>query len=289
MSSRAGMSRFFLFLGVLLAVLGGGGLARADEPVRQLRLLTYASERPSEELKKMEPIQRALELGLNRQAGPRYRVSMRIYPSYEEALRAVVNNEADVARLGPANYILAKRANPRLSLLATELHEGNRHFDGVFFVREDSGVRRMADLKGKRVAFGERLSTTGRYLPQAALVKAGITARDLAHHEFLGRHDKVVFAVASGEYAAGVANENTFEKYAQEKGLRELARFPSPTHAWVASPALPAELRRDVTDILVRIEEGALKGIDRSGLGQGLDSTYDELRRAMKLAEKFGS
>ncbi len=273
-------------LGSFALALFMSGLAAAEE-VRVLRLLTYASERPSEELKKMDPVRKALELGLNRRAGVRYQVSMRIHGNYEEALRAVENDEADVARLGPVNYVLAKAANPRLQLVVSELQGGDKSFDGVIFVRNDSGIKRLADLKGKTFAFVERHSTSGGYLAKEALMKAGVNGRGLAAHDYLGRHDKVVFAVAGGLFDAGASNENTFAKYAAEKGLREVARFASPTHAWVARPGLDSALVAQIKDILARTESGTLSGLDRNGFVAGRDGDYDTLRRAMKAVERF--
>ena len=82
--------------------------------------------------------------------------------------------------------------------------KGERRFSGVIVVGADSSIKRLADLAGKRFAFGDENSTIGRYLAQAELVKAGIRARDLAHYEYLGRHDLVAKAVSLGDFRAGL-------------------------------------------------------------------------------------
>ena len=278
------MSRLRPFLLLLLA--WGTGAVFAGE-VRALRFATYATERPSEELRKMEPFQKAIEQNL-RARGIDSRIEVRIYPTYDEGIEALVAGEADFARLGPVSYVQAKQRNPELNLLAVEEHEGRKHFSGLIVVSKQSFIRNLQDLRGKRMAFGDPTSTTGRYLAQAEMVKVGLSARDLASYDYLGRHDKVVFAVASGTHDAGATNERTFEKYAAEKNLRELARFPSPTQAWVARKGLEPQIAKALRSSLLDMKGSALEYIDRNGFLPGSDADYDELRKVIKAARAFG-
>ncbi|MBF0248728.1 MAG: PhnD/SsuA/transferrin family substrate-binding protein, partial [Alphaproteobacteria bacterium] len=128
----------------------------------------------------------------------------------------------------------AKEKNDGLRILAVESNDGRKTFDGVIAVPTASPARSLGDLRGKTIAFGDPNSTTGRYLAQAALVRAGLAARDFVGIEYLGRHDKVAFAVGAGNYDDGAMNENTFNKYAADKGLRAIATFPCATKPWVA-------------------------------------------------------
>lgn len=262
-------------------------LGTAPALAQVLRFGAYASERPSEELRKLEPFQKYLEASLKQQGFP-VRVEVTIFPTYDEGIDAVIAGDIDFSRLGPVSYVLAKRKNPSLTLLVGEAHEGEKQFPAVMFVAKDSLIRSIADLRGKRFAFGDPNSTAGRYLPQAELVKAGITARSLGAYEYLGRHDKVVFAVASGRFDAGAANVNTFIKYAEGKNLRELARYPSPTHAWVSRSKLDPGLTKALRKALLDMTDPRLRElIDRNGFLPVSDSDYDELRRVMNVAKDF--
>lgn len=252
-----------------------------------LRFASYATERPSEELRKMEPFQKAVEQGL-RDRGIDIRVDVRIYPTYEEGIHALISGETDFARMGPVSYVMAKQRNANLALLASEEHEGKKTFSGLIVVGKNSEIRKLSDLRGKKMAFGDPTSTTGRYLAQAELAKAGITAKDLSSYDYLGRHDKVVFAVASGTHDAGATNERTFAKYAAERNLRELVRFPSPTQAWVARSELDPNILKALRSTLLDMKGAALGYIDRNGFLPASDSDYDELRKIIKTARAFG-
>lgn len=263
------------------------GLSAVPVAAQVLRFGSYASERPSEELRKLEPFKQYLETSLKQQGLPVH-VEVSIFPTYDEGIDALANGDVDFSRVGPVAYVLAKRKNPALTLLVGEAHEGDKQFPAVMVVAKDSPIRSVADLRGKRFAFGDASSTSGRYLPQAELAKAGITAKDLASYEYLGRHDKVVFAVASGRFDAGATNINTFMKYAEAKHLRELARYPSPTHAWAAHNKLEPTLVKALRKALLEMTDPRLRElIDRNGFLPATDADYDELRRVMNFAREF--
>lgn len=281
------MTQAFRRIDAVLALLFCLTAVPATAAELVLRFASYATERPSEELRKMEPFQKEVERGL-REKGVTAKVEVRIYPTYDEAIQALHLGEVDFSRLGPVNYVLAKQKTPKLILLACEGHGGDKAFSGVIVVSNTSNIHSIADLRGKKFAFGDPTSTTGRYLPQAELVKAGLTIRDLASYDYLGRHDKVVFAVAAGAFDAGATNERTFQKYAVDKGLRELARFPSPTQAWVARGELDREVVKALRSTLFSMKGAALEYIDRNGFLPSNDSDYDELRKTMKLVRAFG-
>lgn len=254
-------------------------LAVSAEPL-VLNFTTYASERPSEELKKMEPFCLYLEQAMAEQ-GISVQIKMRIFARYEQAIDAVRIGATDFARLGPVSYVVTKQQNPNIQLLAMESNHGEKIFNGVILVALNSPIKRVSDLKGKRFAFGEINSTTGRYLAQEALMQVGITARSLAYYEYVGRHDKVAFAVSAGNYDAGAVNESTLEKYGRSKGLRQLAAFRSPTHAWVARSGLDVNVVEILRKALLEMKGDALTYIGRDGFLSAQDADFNSLRSSM--------
>ena len=64
-------------------------------------------------------------------------------------------------------------------------------------------------------------------------MQRGVFARTLSRYEYLGRHDKVGQAVASGQYDAGALSKSTFKKLVRKgfefddirKAINENARF----------------------------------------------------------------
>lgn len=58
-------------------------------------------------------------------------------------------------------------------LLATE-RGGGRYYHSVFFVRRDSGIRTIADLAGRSIAFQNLYSTSSYFVPAAEILDAGL-------------------------------------------------------------------------------------------------------------------
>ena len=270
-----------LWLTLLVGCLLGARLHAADPaPQQPLSFGVYTHIRSTEMHRKMAPLQTYLQRALA-ERGVRTEVDLRIFPSYTSAIDALAQGQVDFVRYGPVSYVLAKERNPDLRLLAMESNGGSKSFNGVISVPADSPIQSVAELRGKRIA-------SGRYLAQAALLAAGISAQDLAGYSYLGRHDKVAFAVAAGNYDAGATNENTFNKYAAEKGLRKLLEFPCVTKPWVAREGLPDMIFEALRDALLTLKDPAvLEHIVRDGLLPAQDSDYDEIRRAMAQAGHF--
>lgn len=257
----------------------------ADEDT--LTFGVYAHVRSIVIHKKFSALSRYLEHSLAEQ-GINRQVHLKIYNTYPQAIDALASGEVDFARYGPVSYILARRKNQGIRLLAMESNAGKKSFSGVIAVPAESPVQSIEELRGRRIAFGDRNSTTGRYLSQAALVDAGLTAADFDKVTYLGRHDKVAFAVASGNYDAGAMNENTYNKYKDGKGLRSILRFDCVTKPWVARAGLDTTSYNALQKILLGLNDPELlKPLKRDGLLPADDSDYDSIRDAMRLAEKF--
>ena len=251
-----------------------------------LRFVTYAKERPSEEFRKMEPFQRHLE-GMLVERGFRVRVDLIIHATYDEAHDAIAAGQFEFGRLGPAGYLIVKARRAPVRILVAESYNGTSLFEGAIFVRDDSPIRTLADIKGKRMAFGDDKSTTGRFLPQATLVRAGIRARDLKAFDYLGRHDKVVTAIASGAFDVGAANDRTIEKHTEKK-LRKIAKVTTPTEPWVVHAGVDPKLADAIRDALLTMDRKALQYLDRDGFVPAREADFEALEREMKQAEQFG-
>src|SRR5207249_4194439 len=132
-----------------------------------------------------------------------------IFKSYDDGIKALCEGTVDFVHFGPASYIEAKRRNQKIELLAMEHENGEKRFQGVIFVAKASPIQTLADIRGKRFAFGDRNSTIGRWLVQAELVKADVFIDDLAGFKYLERHDQVAAAVEHGDFDVGAVKASS--------------------------------------------------------------------------------
>jgi phosphonate transport system substrate-binding protein len=248
----------------------------------------YTSDKATVMYQKFKPIIDYLQDRIT-QNGINATVKMKIFPSYAAAVDALAAGNVDFMRFGPASYIMAKDRDENIRLLAMEHKKNKKRFYGVFIVTKNSPINSLNDLKGKSFAFGDKNSTIGRYLSQAELVKAGIRSADLSKYDFLGRHDKVALAVAVGNYDAGVVKENTFQKYAESKGLKKISHFPNVTKPWAVRAGFDDNLFAILRQAFLELKDKkTLKALKQDGFLVADDRDYDFVRQGMRLSEEFG-
>ena len=89
-------------------------------------------------------------------------------------LEAINVGSVDFGYVGDSPPIFAQAAAARIRYVAAVKQEGNTQ---AIIVRQDSPIKTLADLKGKRVAFGR--GSSAHNLPVAALEKAGLSWSDI--------------------------------------------------------------------------------------------------------------
>ena len=271
----------------LVAIAAAAAAAPAQPPIH-VSLGIYSFRKPTDVWKQFQPVTVELTRLVTQQLGETAEVELHVTPTYEACLEAFVAGEIDIVRFGPASYVLAQARNPKVTLLASE-REDSRNV-GLIVVREDSPITRLADLAGKRFAFGDNQSTIGRYLSQAELVQAGITAKELAPFAFLDKHDAVFKSVEIGDNDAGALHLDTFKELNETAThkLRVLHSFDNAPKPWVARAGLDKRVLKALTASLLALDNAqALKALKVPGFQTASDSDYDTVRKGMQKAEQF--
>lgn len=220
---------------------------------------------------------------------------VRISPDYRAHIESINAGRFALAYMGPASYVrLVEKYGPP-PILARQVIHGQATFQGKIVVRDDSELRELSHLRGKRFAFGDRGSTMSHLVPRHMLLSAGIDVTALSKYQFLGSHDNVALAVLYGEYDAGAVKEAVYDKYSK-RGLRALATTPAlAEHLFVANPKLGAEkiaiLRAALLDLKntpdgLAIMRGIKPGMN--GMAPAEDKDYDNLRTILRELKANG-
>jgi len=258
-------------------------LAEGQAPVR-LTFAVYQHSEPMQMVDAFHPILAYLEKTLTQDQRKPILIDFLIYSSYELGEAALVQGEVHFMRVGPATYVMARKENPTLTVLARQAHED---FRGAIFTLRSNAIKLPADLKESRsFAFGPR-NSTATLIAKAALVELGIRHRDFSTNLVYRRnHNDVARAVLEDGFAAGAAKESV----TRNPSLTKILTYPIPGMPWVATTNLNAELTQSVgkcllslknREILARIEE------DLIGFRIASDSDYDGVRNIMPTALLF--
>ncbi len=107
---------------------------------------------------------------------------------------------------GPTCYGVNLAGYVPIAVKGTE--EGFQGYKLLLITNKKSGIKTIADLKGKRVAHTSASSNSGNLAPRALFPKLGITPDKDYTVVYSGKHDQSVLGVAYGDYdAAPVAGD----------------------------------------------------------------------------------
>lgn len=206
--------------GLLLVNLLGippGNAAPADCTPRSLRLVVIPIKSAEQMIREHQSLLQRLGVA----AG--VPVELVIASSYESVVDAIVSGGADIARLGPASYVLAHRRDPRIEPFATlTLSAGpytpaGNHYQALLLTRGASPDGIEA-LRGKRVALTDPASTSGSLVPSVEFAeRVGMPlSQFFGALVYAGNHDNALQALLEGRVdAAFVASERTDAYLAQ--------------------------------------------------------------------------
>ncbi len=250
---------------------------------------TYAAVKPTTTARKFIPFLNSLAKLMTEILGEPVTIDIKIAREYSEGISDLVEGRVDFSRFGPASYVAAKKLNSDIQIIAMESKKGEKTFKGVIAVHSASEFTNLSDLKGHSFAFGDELSTIGRYLAQAELLDAGVSGKDLREFQYLGRHDKVGTAVGNKHFDAGALKENTFKKLqAKNIPIKALFTFDNVTKPWIASSSVSPRIFNALkTAMLNATDPDMLKNISKSGFLSGSDQDYDIIRAAIIRSTQF--
>jgi phosphonate transport system substrate-binding protein len=226
----------------LAAVASASGAPEPTAPVRHLAVVSFYNPRLM--YLKYQP----LVDYLSATTGDTW--ELLITPSYEKTIEVLCTRKVDLAYLGPYTYLRAHDACDVHPLVRLNT-DGKATYRSLVLVKSNSPVRTLADLAGKRFAFGSPMSTSSHLVPRALLEEAGLRAGVDYSCLYLMHHDGAVRAVLLGEADACGVRDIVGDKYTPQP-LRVLARSGEiPNFPLVLAPGSPAELHDALLRVLV--------------------------------------
>lgn len=208
-----------------------------------------------------------------------------IASTYDEQIAMIADGRADLTYIGPTPYVQA-RNRAAIRILAGEAEKGQAFYQSAIVVRADSPIKTLAELKGKRVAFGAAISMSSTVAPTLMLAQAGVKLEDLADHAQLDRHERVALAVLHGDFDAGGLRLDIAREYLP-RGLKILDTSPPlPPHLIACSPHFPEALEIRARQALLVPDDSGLRAF--KSLGEAIsfvridDSHYQSVRRMLR-------
>ena len=251
-----GSLRALAIASLLLAAMAAVSMAAAS-PAATLTLAFIPQENPEKLLGDVSKI----TAYLSREIGAEVEGFVTI--DHAAAVEALRNGDADISFMGALPYVLAHDQIGARVILA-EVYRGSPTYRSRIFVRKDSGIRTLADLRGRSIAFADPISESGYLYPLDLFVEEGFLERGddpqafFGAYYFAGGYQQAIQAVANG-YVDAAGSSQFADLLLTPEQLPEVTWIaesgPIPSHAVIARGDLDPALLRGFVRAMLKLNE----------------------------------
>ncbi len=196
----------------VLSIIVGMMFAVTAIAAQTLKVSAIPDEAPTELQRKFEPLGKYLEKAVG------MKVEFTPVTDYAATVEALAAGKIDLVWYGGFTFVQAHIRTKGTAIPLVQREEDEK-FRSVFIARADSGITKLADLKGKNFAFGSVSSTSGHLMPRSFMLKEGLNPDKDMRIAFSGAHDATALQVAGGKVEAGALNISVWEKLVAEKRI----------------------------------------------------------------------
>jgi phosphonate transport system substrate-binding protein len=259
-------------------------LSSAHAADRTLTLGVFPRFSASESTKRYSPLAEYLATRLDMQ------ITLSTSRDFQSFWRALSELRYDIVQYNQYHYIRSAR---NYQVIAHNKEFGKSTIAGVLYVRKDSGITDLKQLKGTRVLFGGGEDAMIGYIaPMYMLLQAGLTKRDFQSqfavtpmNSVIGVYHRQAEAAGSGD---AVIDQPAIKNAINPDELTALAVSEQVLHLpWAVRRTMPAHLRDAIQAALVDLENSesgreVLKAALLSGIGKAQDRDYDPARKMVR-------
>lgn len=215
-----------LMLAATVLVLPAQAQATQCEKPQRLRFSIVPQDDLDKDIEAMRPLFDAL------QSATGLPVEVVKPSSYGAVVEGLLAGAIDMANLGPAAYISARKADARIIAFASTakkkgafLEEG-AFYNALLVVRQKSIFTSVESLRGARLALVDPDSASGAQIPRQAF--SGLVNSSLEHYfghiGYTGSHDRAALALRAGQVDAAFVSSSLLSSLV-ERGEADASDF----------------------------------------------------------------
>lgn len=239
----------------VMVVLCGVFLSATVNAQNVLRISAIPDEAPTELQRKFSKVAAHLE----KEVG--MKVKYTAVTDYAAVVEGLAAKKIDLAWLGGFTFVQARLRTGDAIPIAQRAED--EKFTSKFIANAASGIKNLADLKGKNFTFGSVSSTSGHLMPRFFLLENKINPeKDFKRIAFSGAHDATALQVESGKVEAGVLNASVWDKLVTEKKVdtsKVKVIWTTPPYYdynWTVRGDLDPALVKKLTDAFLKLDPG---------------------------------
>jgi len=258
----------------------------------ELRIVFIAYQNPNQMLENIQPVVDYLQQELKTD------IKHFVATDYAAVVEALRNGTADAGFMGPLQYVMAHHyagAHP----IVGEIYGDSPTYFSRIFVRKDSGIRTLKDLRGRTIAFVDPISSSGYMYPLDTFKSAGLISKKEDADTFF---KKVYFAGGDEQAIRAV-----FNRFVDAAGIGQYAYSllrpeerdemvhiaeskPLPSHCVVVRKGLSRERAKALQESLLALNEGPRRELLRNlyNVDGYVPVTHETYREVERLARQYG-
>jgi phosphonate transport system substrate-binding protein len=225
------------------------------------------------------------------------KVEVFVATSYNAEIEAMRNGKLEIGEFGPLGYVLAHQV-AKAEAVATFANADNKPdtYWASLVTWPGSGIKTVADIKGRSFAFSDPASTSGHLFPAYGLRKAGLDPDKDIRAVYAGSHTASFEALYNHKVDAGELNSAQLESAIQRGHYKDgdmvflWKSDPIPTDPFSVRGDLPDAFKQKLIDVLQNLDLSTLDPADGKIMGgTGItklvpqnDHAYDQIRDLVK-------
>ena len=225
-------------------------------------------------------------------------IKLIILSRYGNIVDNFVSGGLDAAFFGSFTYTLAHSKLGVEVIVRPENNLGVSEYYGMIFVRKDSGIRSIKDMKGKILACVDKATTAGHLFPMAYFKRNGIKDYKTFFKEtyFTGTHEDAVHDVLNGKAHVGAAKNTVFFRIADKDPrinneldiIAESSKVPE--NGLAVRKDLDESLKKKIKETLLNMdkESDGIKVLNDFGVQRFIETTDIDYVNVYKLLSHIG-
>jgi phosphonate transport system substrate-binding protein len=293
MKVKLGMTAFCLGAALAASALSSPAQAANAADCPNNGVVRYGVE-PFDTAPRLTPIYDTLAKMISEKIG--CEVQVFIATSYNAEIEAMRNGKLEIAEFGPLGYILAHEV-AKAEAVATFADANNKPdtYWASIATYPSSGIKTMADLKGRSFAFSDPASTSGHLFPAYGMRKAGLDPDKDVKGIYAGSHTSAFEALYNKKVEAAELNSEQIESAIQRNHYKDgdvvflWKSGPIPIDPTAVRGDLPEGFKKRLTEVLQNLDLSVISEADRKVMGvhgtrfvPQTDAAYDEIRDLIK-------
>jgi len=274
---------FVILAGIILITDSMDEQTNNDLNLKVLNIALSPTHDPDQLLENSKPLVFYLEKELNA------KVNIIHVTDYSSVVQALGSQHVDVAFMpGLPTVFAIKTADSRP--ICIEVQRGKTNYYSHIYVRKDSGLNTLEDLKGRSIAFTDYVSSSGFLYPLSRFYEEGLIDKGENFDKYFGKvrwlggYETALTSMFNGQVDASCGSEHAPLWYLDEEQKKEIKLLdksgPLPTHSLVVRNSLGEEIITKIQQVFMGLNNPENKAILKDlyhadALEEANVSTYD--------------